>query len=228
MRVKQPFTCRRSRSAKRWAVLTMIAMMLSPIGRPVFQPALQAQQQVAPVSQGFNLTADDYRFIYEQILVAQDHAAGGNLLGPGPNQVKDPQLPRGLRTVDGSFNNLVPVPDQHLFGAADRLFPRLLTPNFRAADPAPGTTAPVTSYKQNAGTVFDSQPRTISNLIVDQTTTIAPPAGAGAGNPAAQAAHDNPCGSGGFVCGDPAPPEPGDPTGSLFNPNRSEEHTSEL
>src|SRR5437868_11376537 len=154
MRVKQPFTCRRSRSAKRWAVAMMIAMTLSPIGRPVFQPTVHAQQQTAPVSQGFNLTAGDLRFIYEQILVSQDHAAGGTLLGPGPNQVSDPQLPRGLRTVDGSFNNLVPVPDQHLFGAADRLFPRLLTPNFRDAEPAPGTTAPVTSYTQNTGTVF--------------------------------------------------------------------------
>src|SRR2546430_3641059 len=34
------------------------------------------------------------------------------------------QFPAGLRTVDGTFNNLVPIPDQHLFGAADRLFPR--------------------------------------------------------------------------------------------------------
>src|SRR3954454_7141124 len=136
MRVKQKFfTCRRSRAAKRWAVLTMIAMMLSPIGRPVFQPVLEAQQQVAPVSQGFNINAEDLRFIYEQILVAQDHAAGGKLLGPGPNQVSDPQLPVGLRTVDGSNNNLVPIPDQHMFGAADRLFPRLTTPIFRDAQP---------------------------------------------------------------------------------------------
>src|SRR5204862_5065836 len=133
MRVKQTlFTCRRSRTAKRWAVLTMIAMMLSPIGRPVFQPTLQAQQQVAPVSQGFNITAEDLRFIYEQILVAQDHAAGGKLLGPGPNQVSDPQLPRGLRTVDGSFNNL--VPGQTNFGQADLVFPRLLTPVFKDAE----------------------------------------------------------------------------------------------
>src|SRR2546429_6425161 len=152
MRVKQPFTCRRSRSAKRWAVLTMIAMMLSPIGRPVFQPALQAQQQVAPVSQGFTINAEDLRFIYDQILVAQDHAAGGTLLGPGPNQVHDPQLPRGLRTVDGSFNNLVPVPDQHLFGASDQVFPRRTTPAFRAAEAG-------TSYAQTSGDVIDSQPR---------------------------------------------------------------------
>ena len=37
---------------------------------------------------------------------------GGTLLGKGPHQVADPQLPRGLRTVDGTFNNLVPDPDQ--------------------------------------------------------------------------------------------------------------------
>src|SRR5436190_24298128 len=144
MRRRQPFTCRRSRSAKRWAVLTMIAMMLSPIGRPVFQPSVHAQQQVAPVSQGFNIDAGDLRFIYQQILVAQDHAAGGTLLGPGPNQVSNAQLPRGLRTVDGTFNNLVPVPDQHLFGSADRRFPRLTVPNFRPAENIPGTATPTT------------------------------------------------------------------------------------
>src|SRR2546429_4500664 len=161
MRVKQPFTCRRSRSAKRWAVLTMIAMMLSPIGRPVFQPALQAQQQVAPVSQGFFINAEDLRFIYDQILVAQDHAAGGVLLGPGPNQVHDPQLPRGLRTVDGSFNNLVPVPDQHPFGASDPVFPRRTTPASPAARAG-------TSYAQTSVDVIDSQPRIETNLIVAQ------------------------------------------------------------
>src|SRR5438874_9611440 len=206
---------------KRWPLVMVVAMFLSGIS-PSFMPQTNVKAQVvdggAPVGQGFIISAEDYRFIYEQILVAQDHAAGGSLLGTGPNQVLDPQLPRGLRTVDGSFNNLIPVPDQHMFGAADRLFPRLLTPNFRDAQPNPATGL-ATSYKQNTGTVFDSEPRTNSNLIVDQTTTIAPPAGAGAGNPAAQAAHDNPCGSGGFVCGDPAPPEPGDPTGSLFIPN---------
>jgi beta-lactam-binding protein with PASTA domain/Ca2+-binding RTX toxin-like protein len=210
---------------KRWPFVMVVAMFLSGIS-PSFMPQSQVSAQVAaggsPVGQGFSITADDYRFIYEQILVAQDHAAGGVLLGQGPNQVHDPQLPRGLRTVDGSFNNLVPVPDQHMFGAADRLFPRLLTPNFRDAEPAPGTTTPRTSYKQNTGTVFDSEPRMISNLIVDQTTTKPVPTGItplGPGNPAAQAAHDNPCGSGGFVCGDPSAFESGDPTGSLFIPN---------
>src|SRR5262249_59007757 len=80
--------------------------------------------------------------------------------------------------------------------------------------------------------VVDSQPRLISNLIVDQTTTHTTglPAGVtprGPGNPAAQTAHDNPCGSGGFVCSGPADFEDvgnglqpaKDPTGSLFIPN---------
>src|SRR5262249_29403608 len=203
---------------KRWPLLMVLAMFLSGIS-PSFMPQSTVSAQVvaggAPVGQGFIITAEDLRFIYEQILVAQDHAAGGALLGPGPNQVHDPQLPRGLRTVDGSFNNLVPVPDQHLFGAADQLFPRLLAPRFRTAENG-------STYAQNSGTVFDSEPRLVSNLVVDQTTTQPPPAGVtplGAGNPAAQAAPDNPCGSGGFVCGTPAPFEPGDPTGSLFIPN---------
>jgi beta-lactam-binding protein with PASTA domain/Ca2+-binding RTX toxin-like protein len=196
---------------KPWALLMVVAMFLSGIG-PSFVPAIHAQ--TAPVGNGFIVNADDLRFIYAQILVAQDHAAGGVLQGVGAgigttsNITPDPQLPSGLRTVDGSFNNLVPSPDQHLFGAADRLFPRLLTPNFRDADPDPVTHLP-TSYKQNTGNVFDAQPRMISNLIVDQS----------ANNPAAQAAHDRPCGFGGFVCQAPAPADPADPTNSLFIPN---------
>src|SRR5262249_60750720 len=141
-------------------VARMIGMALSPITSLLLQQTVQAQ--TAPVGAGFVIDANDLRFIYEQILVAQDHAAGGNLLGPGPNQVHDPQLPRGLRTVDGSFNNLVPVPDQHLFGAADQLFPRLLAPRFRTAENG-------STYAQNSGTVFDSEPRLVSNLVVDQT-----------------------------------------------------------
>ena len=176
------FTCRGIRLKKQSAMVSMVTMVLLGTG-PDFIPTVKAQTQAAPVGAGFRVDAGDLRFIYEQILVAQDHAAGGTLLGPGPNQVHDPQLPRGLRTVDGSFNNLVPVPDQHLFGASDQLFPRLTVPNFRPAQNG-------TSYAQKSGQVIDSQPRIITNLIVDQS----------ANNPAALAAASNPCGSGGFVC----------------------------
>src|SRR6266850_2042385 len=211
MSASKPLTCRRIRSAKSWSIVTLVAMLASGIGSPILTPAVHAQ--TAPVGAGFNITATDLRFIYEQILVAQDHAAGGTLLGPGPHQVSDPQLPRGLRTVDGSFNNL--VPGQTHFGAADLVFPRLLTPVYRSAetlpfDPdGPGGQAAgqATSYSQKSGFVADSQPRVISNLIVDQT----------AANPAAVAAAANPCGSGGFVCQGPGVVDP--ITGSLFIPN---------
>ena len=201
-------TCRRPVRSKAWAMVALIAMLSTTVGR--FAPRVQAQ--VAPVGQGFTVDAGDLRFIYQQILVAQDHAAGGQLLGPGPNQVSDPQLPRGLRTVDGTFNNLVPTPDQHLFGSADRVFPRLTTPIFRDAAPFDpdgpgGQPAVATSYKQKSGIVADPDPRVISNLIVDQSPN----------NPAAVVAWTNPCGSGGFVCGGGGETDPD--TGALFIPN---------
>src|SRR5262249_43715905 len=89
---------------RRWPLLMVVAMFLSGIS-PSFMPRSTVSAQVvaggAPVGQGFVISAEDLRFIYDQILVAQDHAAGLSLFGPGPNQVNDPQLPRGLRTVDG-------------------------------------------------------------------------------------------------------------------------------
>src|ERR1041384_6731892 len=112
-------------------------------------PVTSARAQTAPVGNGFVINDEDLRFIFHAIEVAQFNAAGNPLLGPGPFQVNlrppisaawapagaacpsDPQQPVGLRTVDGTFNNLVPIPDQHLFGSADRLFPRLTTPIFR-------------------------------------------------------------------------------------------------
>ncbi|MDH4581494.1 heme peroxidase, partial [Pseudomonas sp. BN415] len=98
----------------------------------------------------------DLEFILQQILIAEAHAAGEDLSALLPNS----QVPWGLRTVDGSFNHL--VLGQTEFGAADELFPRMLDPVFRIAENG-------TSYTQTSGLVFDSQPRIISNLIVDQT-----------------------------------------------------------
>ncbi|WP_103103007.1 peroxidase family protein [Pseudomonas sp. LFM046] len=115
----------------------------------------------------FNLA--DLDFILQQILIAEAHASGENLLDLLPNV----QVPFGLRTIDGSFNNL--LLGQSEFGAADNIFPRLLDPVFRPAELG-------TNYAQTTGTVFDSQPRIISNLIVDDT----------ASNPAAVAAAFDP------------------------------------
>ena len=115
----------------------------------------------------------DLEFILAQILIAERHAAGESLRDILPNV----QVPWGLRTVDGSFNSLVPGQDQ--FGAADNLFPRLLDPVFRDAEAG-------TSYAQTSGFVFDSQPRIISNLIVDQTANNPAAVAAAAANPNAE------------------------------------------
>ncbi|WP_339629262.1 peroxidase family protein [uncultured Pseudomonas sp.] len=120
----------------------------------------------------------DLVFILQQIKIAEAHAAGTPLL----DLVGNPLLPWGLRTVDGTYNNL--VAGQEHYGSADQVMPRLLDPEFIDAEngidgpgappgfPGSGTQ---TSYEQTSGYVVDSQPRTISNLIVDQSL----------GNPAA-------------------------------------------
>jgi hypothetical protein len=159
MSVSLPFTCRRVRGKRRWASLMVIAMLASSPGGPGLVQPVQARQQGAAV--GFVLDAGDLRFIFRQIEISQAHAAGGELFGPGPNQVNDPRFPFGLRTVDGTLNHL--ATGQELFGASDQNFRRLSTPVFRTADNG-------TSYTQKRGTVQDAQPRIISNLISDQTT----------------------------------------------------------
>src|SRR4051812_45673746 len=201
----------------------------------------RAGAQTAPVGNGFVVSAGDLSFILKQIKIAERHSATltasnpcGTLLNdpadtiPDAEQVPDPLTSYGLRTVDGSCNNLVPstdvLPHRDKFGAADQLFPRLTSPIFSKAEgrPAdffgPGSPAgPQTGYDQKKGSVYDSEPRTISNLIVDQTST----------NPAAIAAAGAPVrtqGNPGIVpC--PVPPAVGDPADcvpphkTLFIPN---------
>jgi Ca2+-binding RTX toxin-like protein len=149
----------------------------------------RAQAAAAPAGEGFTVTAGDLHFIMKQIKIAEHHSATltasnpcGTLVGSGPDQIPDRLTPYGLRTVDGSCNNLFPARER--FGAADELFPRLATPSFRDADPVPPGFGPPgpSSYKQKTGNVFDDQPRVISNLIVDQTSE----------NPAAVAASGHP------------------------------------
>jgi len=148
---------------------------------------------VAPVGAGFEITLTDLAFILDQIKISEQHVGPtfdpldpcGNLIGPGPNQIPPAgsadQLPFGLRTLSGICNNL--VPGQELFGAVDEPFIRLATPEWREAEgfdidgpggaPAlanssyvPGTLNPLTPFGR---IVVDSEPRVISNLIVDQT-----------------------------------------------------------
>src|ERR671933_2708030 len=125
----------------------------------------RAQAALAPAGQGFTVPAGDLHFIMKQIKIAEHHSATltasnpcGTLVGPGPDQIPDRLTPYGLRTVDGSCNNLFPARER--FGAADEPFPRYTDPVFRDAEPAPAgfPPQPASSYKQKKGFVYDSQP----------------------------------------------------------------------
>ena len=139
----------------------------------------------------FRVTRADLEFILRQIKISESHARDGNQLlcenplnDEGGTCVPSPMLPWGLRTVDGSSNNL--RPDQSTFGAGGQVFPRLVPANYLDADPQLDLDGPgpmggeSTSYEQTSGYVTDADPRIISNLIVDQTVT----------NPAAVAAME--------------------------------------
>jgi hypothetical protein len=198
----------RARIAGIAAAATTVAMFT-----PLLTPTADA---AAPPGAGFTVTAGDLSFILKQIKISERHAATltasnpcGTLVGPGRFQIPDRLTSYGLRTVDGSCNNLfgdtawssitplnkgpsgVGQAKRTRFGSADEPFPRLTRPSFREAD-APGSLAPFLqpgSVQANGRTsyntvkdVVDSEPRTVSNLIVDQTST----------NPAAIAAAEFP------------------------------------
>jgi Ca2+-binding RTX toxin-like protein len=158
-----------------------IAVALGGLGGLTGTPAMAATD----TNPDFMLIEADLEHILKQIQIAEAHAAGGRLLCDEPTDttgkcVPDPALPLGLRTVDGSFNNL----EHPEYGSADRPFPRLLPTQWRGADPAVGgpPNPPGASSMCEAGTtcyamsasgsfVYDAEPRVISNLIVDQTAS---------------------------------------------------------
>lgn len=125
------------------------------------------------------LTKHDLGFILDQIAIAEAHAAGTDLT----DLVDSPLLPYGLRTVDGSYNNI--VPGRESWGASHESFRHLTEQTWRneADDAMTFGTPPMSMVLDNndytpgapttpgfaPGTVVDADPRTISNLIVDQT-----------------------------------------------------------
>ncbi len=120
------------RPAARRAVAAVAAGLLA-VGLASVTLTTPPAQASGVVGQGFTITPSDLAFILEQIKIAEHHAATltpsnpcGTLVGPGPNQIHDLLSPFGLRTVDGSCNNL--FAGRETFGAADLPFPRLTTP----------------------------------------------------------------------------------------------------
>ncbi|MCS3743702.1 peroxidase family protein, partial [Rhizobium sp. BK661] len=150
----------------------------------------------------FTLNLQDMIFILRQIKIAEAHAAGtalteiyvdseGNVVPAGTPgallAIPDPHVPAGLRTVDGTYNNV--VPGRETWGAADQSMPRLLDGSF--VNDADGDTMPfgppgspaVTNNDYgvvgspslpsvnggHTGNVADADPRIISNLVVDMS-----------------------------------------------------------
>ncbi len=127
------------------------------------------------------LNTDDLSHILNQIKIAEAHTQLMGALGPNPTDaqiaaalatlVASPLMPFGLRTVDGSFNNFLPGMER--FGSSDQVMDRLLTPNYGDAgvniNPFDPNFGNGTSYTQTSGDVYDTEPRTISNLVADQT-----------------------------------------------------------
>src|SRR6185312_704205 len=160
------------------------------LGAGVLPSALAPAALAAPVGQGLTLNAGDMRFILKQIKIAENHAtkedaegtplAGQPLLGSGPNHIANPLVPYGLRTVDGSDNKL--VVDQGPYGQASLPFPRLAKPEWR-------NTTNGESYK-SITSVTDADPRFISNVIVDQTSSN--PAAIAAAGKAHRTVNDGP------------------------------------
>ena len=171
------------------AIIAVASLVVTLLLAP---PPPPAAADVTDETPSFTLNQNDLEFILRQIQISEAHAA--DVLNPSnyellctdqgdaaQNCVSDEARPKGVRTVDGSFNNL--RVQQVDYGASDVPFPRLLDAEWRQAEPEdlalgfdentpaqtemcdPGTTC----YEQVQGNVYDSQPRLISNLIVDQT-----------------------------------------------------------
>ena len=144
----------------------------------------------------------DLDFILQQIRIAEAHTAAGGTREALVALVGDTQQPLGIRTVNGTFNNL--LPGQTNFGSVDQPFDTLVTPQYMPGY-TPGATVGgfVQRLDSNGDPMFmdalgnqvpigtvgaipvmmavgDSTPRTISNLIADMTSN----------NPAATAAYD--------------------------------------
>jgi Ca2+-binding RTX toxin-like protein len=182
----------------------------------------------ANYSTSFNVNVDDLQYILLQIKIAEASSIGYTstpktilqaiMDAYNTSAAAAALLPAGLRTVDGTYNNLLVTPSgtnqgTSTFGAADTLFPRLTDPVFvNSADGdsivfGPGAPPVVQGNYALPGTVVDADPRIISNLIVDMTVN----------NPAAVAAYlSNPLSLEQFAADHPGktPVAPGEPLGA--------------
>ncbi len=126
----------------------------------------------------------DLDFVLAQIKIAEEHSdfvagvPGARPLFGSNGIIPANNISWGLRTVDGTYNNL--MPGRTDWGSADQPFPTLLDPDYRdglpvedldGPGPAFGPSEPTYNPTPNepGSIIVDSAPRTISNLIVDMS-----------------------------------------------------------
>ena len=156
--------------------------------------AVTASAIAAPTGQGFTVNAADLAFILKQIKIAEAHVANTTSSYRSVRRSRrhraqpdcqPPRCPRGCGRWTARCNNL--QAGQETFGAADQVFPRLTTPG-RSRPPSlcPRASARPAQprTRRRRATSSTREPRTISNLIVDQTSTN-PAAVAGGRQPGA-------------------------------------------
>src|SRR5438270_8720655 len=119
---------------------TVFVLALALVFQVLSLAAHTAHAALGTVGNGFTVTAGDLGFILKQIKIAERHTTTltasnpcGTLLAqpndgiPDAEQVPDIITSYGLRTVDGSCNNLKNLTTYN-FAAADQVFPRLTSP----------------------------------------------------------------------------------------------------
>ena len=105
---------RRSASDRTMMRKGLAAMAAAVLGLTGVMAATTPAVAVTDENPEFRLNKADLDFILRQIQISESHAAGNPLLCESPSDtswtcVPDPKLAYGLRTVDGSYNNLMPV-----------------------------------------------------------------------------------------------------------------------
>ncbi|MEC4673837.1 MAG: hypothetical protein VST68_06585, partial [Nitrospirota bacterium] len=154
MRVHPTFTQGLGRAALGLAAVVLSAGL-------ALLPAGSASAQSPNGDIAFDM--EDMRFILDQIEIAEQHVAApvdpSNPCAELQNLLPNLTAPLGLRTVDGSCNNL--IPGQEGFGQADLPFPIDTIRDFRAAQAG-------TDYG-SATSVTDSTTRLISHLTTNQS-----------------------------------------------------------
>ena len=124
----------------------LIAVAMLPLGALY---STSANAALAPDGNGFVVTTGDLSFILKQIKIAERHTTTltasnpcGTLVNqpgdgiPDAEQVPDYLTSYGLRTVDGSCNNLKAA-NTATFAASDQPFLKLTDPSLRDAEPIP-------------------------------------------------------------------------------------------